>query len=92
MLETTTKKTKLDIKIVQLSKLMGGAFPKANTCYVITRSLLGTHVMWEPIENLAFWYHEGMQPILAALETDLSQTQKCLEELRHFQEKDYLGR
>ncbi len=38
--------------------------------------------MWEPIENLAFWYHERMQPTLAALEIDLSKTQKCLEDYR----------
>jgi hypothetical protein len=43
-LETITKKIEPDIRIVQLSELMGGAFPEANACYVTTRSLLGTHV------------------------------------------------
>ncbi len=34
-LETTTKKIEPDIRIVQLSELMGGAFPEANRllCY-----------------------------------------------------------
>jgi len=31
-LETTTKKIEPDIRIVQLSELMGGAFPEANSC------------------------------------------------------------
>jgi hypothetical protein len=40
--------------------------------------------MWEPTENLAFWYHEGMLPSLATPKTNLSQTREPLKELRHF--------
>jgi hypothetical protein len=59
-LETITKKTESDIGIVQLLELMGEPFPR------LMRFMLQQGVsqepIWEPIENLAFWYHEGMQP------------------------------
>jgi hypothetical protein len=59
-LETITKKTESDIGIVQLLELMGEPFPR------LMRFMLQQGVsqepIWEPIKNLAFWYHEGMQP------------------------------
>jgi hypothetical protein len=39
--------------------------------------------IWEPTKNPTFWYHERMLLSSTTLETDLSQTQKCLEEPRH---------
>jgi hypothetical protein len=89
-LETATKKTKLDIEAIQLPKLMGEPFPRLTPITLQQGVFQGP--IWDPIENPAFWYHEGMLVSSTAPKTDLNKIQECLEELRHLKRERYLGR
>jgi len=59
-LEITTEKIKLDIILVQLSKLMGE--PLLRLMLIMLQQIVSWEPMWEPIENPTFWYHEYRNP------------------------------
>jgi hypothetical protein len=71
MLEITIEKIEPDTGIIQLLKLMGEPFLRLTP--IMLQQGVSWGPIWDPIENLAFWYHEGMLDNLATLETNLSQ-------------------